>query len=97
MLAVELVRVVHHLAGPLDMRSEKDGKFFVKSNVFFFFFLSFHLISLNYSTYELVVCQQPLHARMCGFGEKDRRPIDPPPIVQLIVKQEGQETWVDLQ
>ncbi|CAO3655468.1 unnamed protein product [Mucor fragilis] len=48
-------------------------------------------------TYELVVCQQPLHARMCGFGEKDRRPIDPPPIVQLIVKQEGQETWVDLQ
>lgn len=62
-----------------------------------FFFLSFLLISLNYSTYELVVCQQPLHARMCGFGEKDRRPIDPPPIVQLIVKQEGQETWVDLQ
>lgn len=52
---------------------------------------------LDNSTYELVVCQQPLHARMCGFGEKDRRPIDPPPIVQLIVKQEGQETWVDLQ
>ncbi|KAI8882454.1 hypothetical protein K501DRAFT_323971 [Backusella circina FSU 941] len=48
-------------------------------------------------TYELVVCQQPLHARMCGFGEKDRRPIDPPPIVQLIVKQEGKEAWVDLQ
>lgn len=39
-------------------------------------------------TYELVVCQQPLHARMCGFGEKDRRPIDPPPIVKLIVQQE---------
>ncbi|KAG2200187.1 hypothetical protein INT47_009825 [Mucor saturninus] len=48
-------------------------------------------------TYELMVCQQPLHARMCGFGEKDRRPIDPPPIVQLIVRNEGQETWVDLQ
>lgn len=55
------------------------------------------LNSVEYSTYELVVCQQPLHARMCGFGEKDRRPIDPPPIVQLIVRQEGQETWVDLQ
>ncbi|KAI9323443.1 velvet factor [Dichotomocladium elegans] len=41
-------------------------------------------------TYELVVCQQPLHARMCGFGEKDRRPIDPPPIVQLIVREDGQ-------
>lgn len=49
------------------------------------------------STYELVVCQQPLHARMCGFGEKDRRPIDPPPIVQLIVKQQGQDSPVDVQ
>ncbi|KAI9472314.1 MAG: velvet factor-domain-containing protein [Benjaminiella poitrasii] len=48
-------------------------------------------------TYELIVCQQPLHARMCGFGEKDRRPIDPPPIVQLIVRQEGQDTPVDVQ
>ncbi|KAI8968205.1 velvet factor-domain-containing protein [Mycotypha africana] len=48
-------------------------------------------------TYELVVCQQPLHARMCGFGEKDRRPIDPPPIVQLIVRQEGSEIPVDVQ
>ncbi|KAI8343729.1 velvet factor-domain-containing protein [Chlamydoabsidia padenii] len=47
-------------------------------------------------TYELVVCQQPLHARMCGFGEKDRRPIDPPPIVQLIVRQRNQEL-VDVQ
>lgn len=46
-------------------------------------------------TYELVVCQQPLHARMCGFGEKDRRPIDPPPIVQLIVKQN--DVPVDIQ
>jgi hypothetical protein len=32
---------------------------------------------------------------MCGFGEKDRRPIDPPPIVQLIVKQN--DTPVDIQ
>ncbi|KAI8990139.1 velvet factor-domain-containing protein [Pilobolus umbonatus] len=47
--------------------------------------------------YELVVCQQPLHARMCGFGEKDRRPIDPPPIVQLIVKQLGQDTPIDIE
>lgn len=48
-------------------------------------------------SYELVVCQQPLHARMCGFGEKDRRPIDPPPIVKLVVKQEGQKGPVDVQ
>ncbi|KAG0225411.1 hypothetical protein BGW41_004711 [Actinomortierella wolfii] len=35
--------------------------------------------------------QQPLHARMCGFGEKDRRPIDPPPIVQLIMEDDEEE------
>jgi hypothetical protein len=34
--------------------------------------------------FKLVVRQQPERARMCGFGEKDRRPIDPPPIVELI-------------
>lgn len=39
-------------------------------------------------TYTLIVSQQPLRARMCGFGEKDRRPIDPPPIVQLVVTDE---------
>ncbi|OAD80263.1 hypothetical protein PHYBLDRAFT_58245 [Phycomyces blakesleeanus NRRL 1555(-)] len=47
--------------------------------------------------YELIVCQQPLHARMCGFGEKDRRPIDPPPIVQLVVQQGGSRGPVDVQ
>lgn len=41
--------------------------------------------------YELVIVQQPIRARMCGFGEKDRRPISPPPILQLIVKtKDGQ-------
>ncbi|ELU38726.1 Velvet domain-containing protein [Rhizoctonia solani AG-1 IA] len=34
--------------------------------------------------YELIVRQQPKQARMCGVGA-DRRPIDPPPIVQLRV------------
>jgi len=28
--------------------------------------------------------QQPQGSRMIGFGEKDRRPIDPPPILELI-------------
>ncbi|KAI8889797.1 hypothetical protein K501DRAFT_207680 [Backusella circina FSU 941] len=33
---------------------------------------------------ELVIRQQPVHSRMCGIGERvDRRPIDPPPVVQL--------------
>lgn len=35
--------------------------------------------------YELKVRQQPIAARACGFGERDRRVIDPPPIIQLVV------------
>ncbi|KAH9824226.1 velvet factor-domain-containing protein [Melampsora americana] len=31
------------------------------------------------------VVQQPERCRMSGFGEKDRRPIDPPPVVKLDV------------
>ncbi|KAK9685744.1 hypothetical protein K7432_015393 [Basidiobolus ranarum] len=33
--------------------------------------------------YTLEVVQHPIHARMCGFGEKDKRSLDPPPIVKL--------------
>ncbi|KAJ1919903.1 hypothetical protein H4219_001683 [Mycoemilia scoparia] len=35
--------------------------------------------------YALDIVQHPLRARMCGFGDKDRRPIDPPPVVKLVV------------
>ncbi|KAL1921356.1 uncharacterized protein VTP21DRAFT_11072 [Calcarisporiella thermophila] len=36
--------------------------------------------------YDLIFRQQPKQSRMCGIGEKaDRRPIDPPPIIQLKV------------
>ncbi|KAH7061122.1 velvet factor-domain-containing protein [Macrophomina phaseolina] len=35
--------------------------------------------------YKLIVRQQPVAARACGFGERDRRVIDPPPIIQLTV------------
>ncbi|KAK8237859.1 velvet factor-domain-containing protein [Phyllosticta capitalensis] len=35
--------------------------------------------------YKLIVRQQPVAARACGFGERDRRVIDPPPIIQLLV------------
>ncbi|KAJ9655128.1 hypothetical protein H2201_008872 [Coniosporium apollinis] len=34
--------------------------------------------------YELRVRQQPIAARACGSGERDRRVIDPLPIVQLL-------------
>ncbi|KAL9060279.1 MAG: hypothetical protein Q9162_000683 [Coniocarpon cinnabarinum] len=36
--------------------------------------------------FSLDVVQQPERARMCGFGDKDRRPITPPPCVRLIIK-----------
>lgn len=47
--------------------------------------------------YELEVCQQPQRARMCGFGDKDRRPITPPPCIRLriINAQTGEEVPVD--
>ncbi|KAJ1523103.1 hypothetical protein HK096_001681, partial [Nowakowskiella sp. JEL0078] len=36
--------------------------------------------------FELKIIQQPKQARICGFNDKDRRKIDPPPIIQLLVK-----------
>ncbi|KAI9304673.1 velvet factor, partial [Cunninghamella echinulata] len=41
--------------------------------------------------YELIVREQPLQCRMSGFGEKDRRPIDPTPIVQLRIFNEERQ------
>ena len=36
--------------------------------------------------FRLNVRQQPQAARACGFGDRDRRVIDPPPIIQLRVE-----------
>lgn len=33
--------------------------------------------------------QQPIAARACGFGERDRRVIDPPPILELKIEEPG--------
>ncbi|KAJ1739001.1 hypothetical protein LPJ68_005060 [Coemansia sp. RSA 1086] len=41
--------------------------------------------------YVLEMAQHPIRARMCGFGEKDRRPLDPPPVVRLRVRDEQGE------
>ncbi|KAI9754222.1 MAG: hypothetical protein M4579_004819 [Chaenotheca gracillima] len=46
--------------------------------------------------YTLDVVQQPVRARMCGFGDKDRRPITPPPCVRLIVKDAKTMKEVDI-
>ncbi|KAI9734559.1 MAG: hypothetical protein M1834_002160 [Cirrosporium novae-zelandiae] len=37
------------------------------------------------SRYRLHIRQQPIAARACGYGERDRRVIDPPPIIQLFL------------
>ncbi|KAK4519390.1 heme peroxidase [Mucor velutinosus] len=44
-----------------------------------------HLFANEYRDYKLEIVQQPSRARMCGFGDKDRRPISPPPILKLTV------------
>ena len=36
--------------------------------------------------YTLEMVQEPQRARACGFGDKDRRPLSPPPIVRLWVR-----------
>lgn len=39
--------------------------------------------------YELSLRQQPVNARSCGFGDRDRRVVDPPPIIQLKIHAPG--------
>jgi len=39
--------------------------------------------------YRISVRQQPYAARSCGFGERDRRVIDPPPIVQMTIHDDS--------
>ncbi|PKX92685.1 protein vosA [Aspergillus novofumigatus IBT 16806] len=41
------------------------------------------------SDFELIIRQQPNRARVAGGKEKERKPVDPPPIVQLRVREEG--------
>ncbi|KND02721.1 uncharacterized protein SPPG_01804 [Spizellomyces punctatus DAOM BR117] len=35
-------------------------------------------------SYQLRILQHPVRARCCGFGNKDRRAVDPPPVVELV-------------
>ncbi|KAJ5787662.1 Velvet factor [Penicillium paradoxum] len=46
--------------------------------------------------WSLQVVQQPIRARMCGFGDKDRRPITPPPCIRLIVRDEHTDKEIDI-
>ncbi|KAG0045536.1 hypothetical protein BGZ83_009267 [Gryganskiella cystojenkinii] len=38
--------------------------------------------------YSLEIVQQPQRARMCGFGDKDRRHITPAPVLRLVARTE---------
>jgi len=38
--------------------------------------------------YSLEVSQHPIRARMCGFGDKDRRPLAPAAVAKMIVRRE---------
>ncbi|KAJ7284072.1 velvet factor [Mycena rebaudengoi] len=38
--------------------------------------------------YSLEMVQHPLRARMCGFGDKDRRPLAPAAVARMVVKRD---------
>lgn len=45
--------------------------------------------------YSLEIVQHPIRARMCGFGDKDRRPLAPAAVAKLVVRRED-DTIVDV-
>lgn len=45
--------------------------------------------------YSLEIAQQPDRARMCGFGDKDRRPITPPPCIRLRIANSMTDEEID--
>ena len=48
------------------------------------------------SRYHLHIRQQPIAARACGAGDRDRRPVDPPPIVQMLLSDFDPRAQSDL-
>ncbi|KAK7062024.1 velvet complex subunit B [Favolaschia claudopus] len=43
-------------------------------------------VGRNYYSLEMV--QHPLRARMCGFGDKDRRPLAPAAVARMVIKRD---------
>jgi hypothetical protein len=53
------------------------------------------ILNMFISLTLLEIVQHPVRARCCGFGEKDRRSLDPPPIIELTAEDiNGQETYL---
>lgn len=46
-------------------------------------------------SYALQIVQQPIRARMCGNGDKDRRPITSPPILKVILRNVATGAEID--
>ncbi|KAI9263020.1 velvet factor-domain-containing protein [Sporodiniella umbellata] len=67
---------VHTSPPPIDTKNTLD-RFYQPSST---------KTKKNSFQYDLKIVQQPSRARMCGFGDKDRRPIVPAPILRLSVK-----------
>jgi velvet factor protein len=60
-----------------------------------------HRLSYAYTDIHLLrrrldVVQQPQRARMCGFGDKDRRPITPPPCVRIVLTDPNTGKEIDI-
>ncbi|KAG0358067.1 hypothetical protein BG005_002768 [Podila minutissima] len=54
-----------------------------------------NILLRDYEIFTLTVVQSPARARMCGFGDRDRRPMDPPPILKLsVTNRDGTEVDV---
>ncbi|RHZ78994.1 hypothetical protein Glove_153g53 [Diversispora epigaea] len=45
--------------------------------------------------YRLDIVQEPMRARMCGFGEKDRRSISPLPFIRLHITENNKPVDID--
>ncbi|CAO3620700.1 unnamed protein product [Mucor hiemalis] len=53
------------------------------------------LVNQQSPLFSLVVRQQPCKARLCSFKEKvDRRPIDPPPIIQITSNNQSDDDFL---
>ncbi|KAJ1982224.1 hypothetical protein H4R35_000395 [Dimargaris xerosporica] len=44
---------------------------------------AFNVLRASSNSYRMIIRQQPRQAKVCMAKDKDRRPIDPPPIIQL--------------
>ncbi|KAJ1978464.1 hypothetical protein H4R34_003196 [Dimargaris verticillata] len=53
---------------------------------------AFNVLRASSNRYRMIIRQQPKQAKVCATKDKDRRPIDPPPIIQLRAADTQDET-----